>query len=355
MLRQASPLIVAQRYLQADLSPPLGYPGGACHLIDRIRKSVRSPAVVESLIRDVADGDDLTNPEASQVYGLDAEAPPAKTRFKKILISPHAQYRMDLRGITVPEIRLALKSFNKAFLDAKSRNDPTYRRWVTEMAHDTGIVWEYPQTGLTVVFAAGGDGTVAKIITAYWPGHDELDGGRCSRKASVVIPGVRTFVSPKSERDLPTNLDREPDSATTPSTAMPGGGRDIPRFEFNGPDSDSNVQPRSSGLPGDEYGHPTKFDYNMPTRRSMTAAVIRRYLEKTAWEAGLPAPTFQKNQQPQRKLQEHKRYMRNKARKKNMALRRYHQYCVYTRDCLKKRDEYRTDPAKYRRRGISQD
>lgn len=355
MLRKASQQIVALRHLRADLSPPLGYPGGACYLLERIRKNVRNPADAESMISDVSEGGDLTLTEASRVYGLGTEAPPVKTRFKKVLLSPHAQYRMDLRGITVPEVRLALKSFNKAFLDAKSRNDPTYRRWTTDMAHDTGIAWTDPQTGLTVVFAAGGDGTVAKVITVYWPGHDELDGGSCPRMASTVTPGVKTFVSPKSERNLPTDLDREHDSATTPSSAMPSGGREIPRFEFNGPDSDSNVQPRSSGVPGDEYGHPTKFDYNMPTRRSMTAAVVRRYLEKCAWESGLPGPTFQKNQDPQRKLQEHKSYQRNKAQEGERALRRYHHYCAHDRDCLKKREEYRADPSKYRRRGIRRD
>ena len=173
--------------------------------------------------------------------------------------------------------------------------------------------------------------------------------------AKVVEPGVKTFVSPKSQKNLPTNIDREPDAATSPATAMPSGGRDIPKVEFNTPDADRNIAPRTLGVPGGDYGHPTKFDYNMPTRRSMTASVVMRYLEKRAWESGLPHPTFQKNQEPKRKLEEHKKYKRNKAREKKQALRRYHQFCKHNRGCMKKREEYREDPRKYKRRGISRD
>jgi hypothetical protein len=94
--------------------------------------------------------------------------------------------------------------------------------------------------------------------------------------ASLVTPGVQTFVSPKSNNNLPNDIDREPDSAAPPGSAVPGGsGRDIARFEFNSPDSDRNLQPRTVGVPGDEVGHPTKFDYNMPTRRSMTGRMKR--------------------------------------------------------------------------------
>jgi hypothetical protein len=173
--------------------------------------------------------------------------------------------------------------------------------------------------------------------------------------AKVVEPGVKTFVHPKSQKNLPTDIDREPDAATSPATAMPSGGRDVPRVEFNTPDADRDIAPRTVGVPGEEYGNPTKFDYNMPTRRSMTAAVVQRYLEKQAWKSGFPHPTFQKNQAPGRKLEEHKSYSLNKAREKKQALRRYHQFCKHDRDCMKKREEYREDPHKYKRRGIRRD
>ena len=81
--------------------------------------------------------------------------------------------------------------------------------------------------------------------------------------------------------------------------------------------------------------------------------VARAYLEKIAWESGLPSPTFQKNQKPQTKLKEQKSYKRNKSREKTQAKRRYHQFCKHNRGCMKKREEYRRDPLKYKRRGIS--
>lgn len=353
----ASPKRVASRYMNSDLAPPLGYPGGPCHVMQRIRQNVTNPALAEDLIDDVESGTDLSNPEASKVYGIEQERAPDKTQFKNVQISAHAQYRMDLRGITVPEVRIALASFNKAFLNAKSRNDSQYAKWVADLRRDEGVRWTDPKIGLTVVFAVKPDLTV-RLITAFWANGDAprpVDEAFCNRTASVIVPSVQTFVHPKSKDNLPTDIDREPDSATNPSTAMPSGGRDIPRAEENTPDADRNIQPRSSGVPGDEYGHPTKFDYNMPTRRSMTARVLSRYLEKRAWESGLPAPTYQKNQEPRRKLKESQAYKRNKSREKTQAKRRYHDFCRHNRGCMKKREEYREDPSKYKRRGISRE
>lgn len=105
---------------------------------------------------------------------------------------------------------------------------------------------------------------------------------RVARKAELKmapVPGVQTFVREDSAKGLPTNLDREDQVALPlPGSATPGGaGRDIPKFEYNTPDSESNIQPRTLGVPGAEYGHPTKWDYNMPTRRSMTARVVQAY------------------------------------------------------------------------------
>lgn len=267
VMKTPSPKRVASTYSlrRADLSPPLGFPGGPDYVVERIRHNVRNPGLAEILADEVEEGGDLDNPEAAKIYGLDSEKPPARTKFQKILLGPHAQYRMDLRGITVPEIRIALASFNKAYLDSKSRNDVYYRKWSEAIEGFKAIAWKDPRIGLVLVFAIKPDFKVAKIVTVYWEGEEDL-----VRKGSVVLPGIQTFVSPKSQKNLPSGVDREPDSATTPSSAMPGGGRDVPRIEYNTPDADSNIKPRTQGIPGDQYGSPTKYDYNMPTRRSMT-------------------------------------------------------------------------------------
>lgn len=98
-----------------------------------------------------------------------------------------------------------------------------------------------------------------------------------------ALPGVKTLVSPKSEKDLPTGIDREKERALPPGAATPnspseeggGGSRELPKYEFNRPDNDLPERPRTLSTPGEEYDHPTKFDYNMPTRRDMTADVDR--------------------------------------------------------------------------------
>lgn len=178
-----------------------------------------------------------------------------------------------------------------------------------------------------------------------------------SRIASLFIqamkeginPGVQTFVSPQSEKNLPTNTDKVKDVALPlPGSASPGGaGRDIPKFEYNTPDSGSDIQPRSSALPGDQAGSPTKFDYNMPTRRSMTARIVQ------AWEAGLPSSTHQKNQDSQTKYEEQQRYKKNKSKEKSQAKRRYQDFCTHNQNCMNKREEYREAPWKYKRKGIN--
>ena len=235
--------------------------------------------MADDLIDDVEGGEDLDNTEAAKIYDLDVEKPPVKTLFKKILLGTHAQYRMDLRGISVPEVRAALATFNKAYLDGKSRNDPIYRRWADALRADTGITWTDPRLGLTIVFAAGGRDpmSTAKIITTYRDGGDRPSSVRVARRwqASLITPGYKTLVTLKSELNLPLDTDREPDVAAPAGSAMPGGsGRDIPRMEYNGPDSGSDLQPRTLAVPGEQYGHPTKFDYNTPTRRSFTGGLI---------------------------------------------------------------------------------
>ncbi len=163
---------VAARYIMADLSPPLGYPGGPCHVIRRIRDNLGDRPLADGLVDDVEVGKDLGNPEAAKVYRLDQERAPDKTSFKRLLIGPHAQYRMDLRGITVPEIRIALTSFNRAFLNAKSRNDHQYKQWVADLRRDEGVRWTDTKIGLTIVFAVKPD-LSAQLITTYWASSDD--------------------------------------------------------------------------------------------------------------------------------------------------------------------------------------
>ncbi len=166
-MTRPSPIRVAARY--ADLSPPLGYPGGPCHVIQRIREEVRNPDLQEKLVDNVEDGEKLSNPEAAAIYDLESDR--GAGRFKKLRITPHAQYRMDQRGIIVNELRIALKSFQKAWGDDKSRQGFRWKAWEEEMARGKPIRWEDPQIKLAVVFVVNRD--TATLVTAYWEGQSD--------------------------------------------------------------------------------------------------------------------------------------------------------------------------------------
>lgn len=162
---------VAERFMQADLNPPLGWRGGPCLVIDRIENEVNNPKLREQLIDSVEFGESLSNPAAAQVYDLEAERMPEGTRFKRLIISPHAQYRMDLRQINVPAVRVAIKSFYKAYSDEKSRQSPIAKRWEQDFSRSEAIVWTDKKLRLTIVFAIYG--TDLKLVTTYWEGESD--------------------------------------------------------------------------------------------------------------------------------------------------------------------------------------
>lgn len=154
----------------ADLNPQLGWPGGTCHLVNRINEEVRNPRMRDNLTNKALDGDKLTNPEAHKVYDVERERGTKVKFLSKFHITPHAQYRMDQRGITVNDLRVALKSFAKAYYDSKSKNGYEYRDWSEQMAYGREIRWVDERNGkLAVVFQANGKGDVV-IITTYWEG-----------------------------------------------------------------------------------------------------------------------------------------------------------------------------------------
>ena len=171
-------LRVAARFLQrADLSPPLGYPGGPCYVVDRIEQEVHNPSVQEKLIEEVEHGQKVENPDAAKIYR--PETVPGVGQIKQITILPHAQYRMDLRGITVPQVRAALKSFVKQMGDWRAQQNPQFKHVTEEFAHN-GYAWTDPKLGLTVVVRGAGESGHFVVLTAYWRGEsDPKPTGEC--------------------------------------------------------------------------------------------------------------------------------------------------------------------------------
>ena len=181
---------------RADLSPPLGYPGGPCQVVKRIRKEVRNPRLQEKLIEDVELGDDLENPEAAQIYDLDVEQGADKV-VQQIRIGPHAQYRLDLRSITVPEVRAAIRNFQQKMNGWKSSKDPRYLRYLHDLDSHEGVRWEDPKLGLTVVFTTEGRGV--KVITTFLTERTRVPApglGHCATgfRDDDELSGYKTYV-----------------------------------------------------------------------------------------------------------------------------------------------------------------
>lgn len=167
---------VLSRYLQADLSPPLGKPGGPCQVVQRIDQSVRNPALKHELVEDVERGVDLQNQDAAKVYPLDLE-PGVGGLFRQIRIRSHAQYRMDLRSVTVKDVQKALSSLLQNMGEWKVKRDRRYDEMLRAIQTGTLINWVSPRDLLFVAFDVSGG--VVNLITTYWKGEEDPGPSHC--------------------------------------------------------------------------------------------------------------------------------------------------------------------------------
>jgi len=175
--------------IDADLDPPLGYPGGRCHVVDRI-DSVNPPARVRDDLQENALSSKLDKNQERMVYKDHKERGPGEG-IDHILFTPHAQFRMDLRGVTVPETRLAFKRFIRKFERLREKKDPLYLDWVAELKSGKGFKWTDPQSKQTLVFALDRNSTV-KVITTYWQGEEDPPPTRqCIRLALLAREMMR--------------------------------------------------------------------------------------------------------------------------------------------------------------------
>ena len=168
----------------ADLNPPLGVAGGPCKVVDRILQNVRNPRLRENLTEGAETGA-LSNSEARKVYPIATTE--SGSGFKSFSITPHAQYRMDFRSITVKDVEAALNSFIKWLMGVKDTNPS----WYEDTLNQTEIAWIDPKTRLKVVF--GLDGGNVQIITVFWKGEQDPAPTHCevsamARQASPLQP-----------------------------------------------------------------------------------------------------------------------------------------------------------------------
>lgn len=190
---------------RADLNPPLGRPGGPCHVVRRVVDQIRSPALREHLQDKVEGGQPLTNPEAARVYDRLVEK--TKGLAHKIILGPHAQYRMDLREITVKDVRDALMDFSRWMSVLRKNGDPRYDEIKGRLDRGAKITYVNPK-GLEIVVSFGDHGW-AQLVTTFWEGvPDPKPAGDCSvfdRSAVMKNDMVRNVVARWQRRAMSWN------------------------------------------------------------------------------------------------------------------------------------------------------
>lgn len=167
---------VARRHalrLVADLNPPLGVPGGPCQVIQRIRDQVPNTRLQKALVDDYEEDGKLENAEAAKIYGIEPGDAPNASFIKGVMISAHAQFRMDQRSISVADVKQALQEFTQAYSKAKSNPKTRFisDRWDQALAYRDKIIYDAKE--ITIVFALskyGGKG-VMDLITTYPVGN----------------------------------------------------------------------------------------------------------------------------------------------------------------------------------------
>lgn len=149
---------------------------------------------------------------------------------------------------------------------------------------------------------------------------DMLEEGRTASRSAAPLrmppkPGIQTYVSETSALGLPTWTDDYKDPSTLPGSATPGGaGREIPQFSYNGPDSDSDITPRTLGIPGEEWGHPVNDTYNTVTRR-VVESYLREQEEGGEDEEGMSKEAYRRRWQRGKRQKRQTPAQRNKAKR----------------------------------------
>jgi hypothetical protein len=333
--------------------------------VDRILREKLRPDAREELISIVENDQSLSNPQADEIYDPLAERGPHP--FSQFVLTPHAQYRMDLRGVTVKDLKESLLRFMVQVQEWKRKNDPRYAQLT--QAGSSKISWEDPRSGLFFVFGFGRHDGTPTLITTYWKGERDpsIPSEGCqSRQAGHSAPagglfGIQTFISEKPAKGIE---DPSGDSIYHPPGESPKSDRDRakpqrtdtkdnltkhppkpPVFNTPGPSEPGNppIKVRSPGTPGEEYGHPYKENV-YPRRTEGSFAMDLDEVADTLRLAGL-YPSFSQRQHKQKgqaKRYYQRYYRAHKGRAKTKAKRRYKR--IHNSPAFKRRRRLRNNP-----------
>jgi len=145
-------------------------------VVQRVDQEIQNPRLKDKLVEQVENGKPLSNPDAAKVYDLQVEK--TKSIVTKVLIGPHAQYRMDLRKVSVKDVQKAFVEWAKEAHALRKRNDPFYGVLSAMIEQGQKIRYTTPSR-LTIVFAVETKG-VAKLVSTWWDGvPDPAPPGTC--------------------------------------------------------------------------------------------------------------------------------------------------------------------------------
>lgn len=350
------------RYLARTASrPPLGDPGGSCQVQKRVRDVPRlSDAWKDFLVGRHQKEEKWDNREERAVWPDEKSIGKAGFYFPEIVLRSHAQHRMDLRGITISDLKAAFIGWGDEMHNARTKNwGPTqFQRDLEETRRRTGGVFFLSKNGLkvslrllkTIPVKKGnrmvdtfkvrvesvyrrGDSNPKPVPESQCPHYSDAMKGRVASRYAALrqdpIPGVQTYVSQKSWEGLPNDVDREkPSALPLPGSATPGGaGRVIPQFSYNGPDSNSDIKPRTLGLPGEQYGNPSNNTYNTVDRRIIESSEADSEgdpdepMDKQAYRPKWRPGKYQRKSRGRTKHKRQQYYRRNKAKNRMKARR----------------------------------
>lgn len=150
----------------------LGLPGGPCHIIRDIEEENLPEEIKNELIEDLERGKDLSNADADLLYPP-KRIPIQSSLFKNIYLTAHAQYRMNLRGVTVREIQAVFDEFirwYKARMKNPDKLKPDQRKLMTDLAYGESAKFEGHRSGLTIVFSVDQRRREARLVSCWWTG-----------------------------------------------------------------------------------------------------------------------------------------------------------------------------------------
>lgn len=151
-------------------STPLGLPGGPCHIIRKVEESNLTDRVKEELIIDIQKGKDLSNDDEKLLYQSKV-IPSRLALFKHLRLTSHVQFRMDQRGITVPEVESALAEFTKWYtyrVENKDKMSPQDKRLIQEISQGDSVRFDASKAGITIVFVVDARRKKARLVSTWW-------------------------------------------------------------------------------------------------------------------------------------------------------------------------------------------